>query len=222
MSLAYNALIQGSGFIYVDGKGDNALFAKVYSMARRMADPGAAKIGFVGAGVQARSHLEMFAAHFPLREAIIAGRGQTNIDLLAARAEALGLATTVAGTPREVLEQADIVVTSVTALGVKTPFLDAGWMKPGAFAAITDIGAPWQPETLGAFGRIVIDNRQQEAAMPKKLVDPALITADLLDVVSGKMPMAHERSAPSAFMFRGIAVGDFAIAALAWEKSQQR
>jgi len=36
VSIAYNALLQGSGFIYVDGKGDNSLFAKVFSMARRM------------------------------------------------------------------------------------------------------------------------------------------------------------------------------------------
>jgi len=36
ISLAYNALLQGSGFIYVDGKGDNSLYAKVFSMARNM------------------------------------------------------------------------------------------------------------------------------------------------------------------------------------------
>lgn len=36
ISLAYNALIQGSGFIYIDGKGDNALFSSVFSMVRRM------------------------------------------------------------------------------------------------------------------------------------------------------------------------------------------
>lgn len=36
VSLAYNALLQGSGFIYVDGKGDNALFANTFSMARSM------------------------------------------------------------------------------------------------------------------------------------------------------------------------------------------
>lgn len=36
VSLAYNALIQGSGFIYVDGKGDNSLFAKIFSMVRSM------------------------------------------------------------------------------------------------------------------------------------------------------------------------------------------
>lgn len=33
-SIAFNALVQGSGFIYVDGKGDNSLFATVFSLVR--------------------------------------------------------------------------------------------------------------------------------------------------------------------------------------------
>ncbi|HVT62356.1 MAG TPA: TraM recognition domain-containing protein [Legionellaceae bacterium] len=36
VSIAYNALVQNSGFIYVDGKGDNSLYAKVFSMVRSM------------------------------------------------------------------------------------------------------------------------------------------------------------------------------------------
>lgn len=36
VSLAYNSLIHASGFIYVDGKGDNSLFAKIFSMVRKM------------------------------------------------------------------------------------------------------------------------------------------------------------------------------------------
>jgi intracellular multiplication protein IcmO len=36
VSIAFNSLIHGSGFIYVDGKGDNSLFAKVFSMCRAM------------------------------------------------------------------------------------------------------------------------------------------------------------------------------------------
>lgn len=36
LSIAFNALAQGSGFIYVDGKGDNSLFAKVFAMVRSM------------------------------------------------------------------------------------------------------------------------------------------------------------------------------------------
>jgi len=34
ISLAFNSLVQGSGFIYVDGKGDNSLWAKIFSIAR--------------------------------------------------------------------------------------------------------------------------------------------------------------------------------------------
>jgi intracellular multiplication protein IcmO len=36
ISLAFNALSQASGFIYVDGKGDNSLYASVFSMVRSM------------------------------------------------------------------------------------------------------------------------------------------------------------------------------------------
>jgi intracellular multiplication protein IcmO len=36
ISIGCNALVQGSGFIYVDGKGDNTLFAKVFSLARML------------------------------------------------------------------------------------------------------------------------------------------------------------------------------------------
>ncbi len=36
VSIAFNALVQGSGFIYVDGKGDNSLYAKIFSMVRSM------------------------------------------------------------------------------------------------------------------------------------------------------------------------------------------
>ena len=36
VSIAFNALVQGSGFIYVDGKGDNSLYAKVFAMVRSM------------------------------------------------------------------------------------------------------------------------------------------------------------------------------------------
>ena len=36
ISIAYNALVQGSGFIYVDGKADNTIYAKIFAMVRRM------------------------------------------------------------------------------------------------------------------------------------------------------------------------------------------
>lgn len=36
VSLAYNAFLKATGFIYVDEKGDNSFFAKIFSMVRSM------------------------------------------------------------------------------------------------------------------------------------------------------------------------------------------
>lgn len=36
VSLAFNSLMHSSGFIYVDGKGDNSLYSKIFSMCRQM------------------------------------------------------------------------------------------------------------------------------------------------------------------------------------------
>lgn len=36
IGIAFNSLVFGSGFIYIDGKGDNSLFSKVFSMVRTM------------------------------------------------------------------------------------------------------------------------------------------------------------------------------------------
>lgn len=36
ISIACNALIQASGFIYIDGKGDNSLYSKIFSLVRSM------------------------------------------------------------------------------------------------------------------------------------------------------------------------------------------
>src|SRR3989338_2727990 len=36
LGITYNALLQASGFIYVDGKGDNSLYASIFSMVRSM------------------------------------------------------------------------------------------------------------------------------------------------------------------------------------------
>jgi len=36
LSLAYNALLQGSGFVFIDGKGDNKTAAKIFSMLRSL------------------------------------------------------------------------------------------------------------------------------------------------------------------------------------------
>lgn len=188
-------------------------------VARKLANPGSTSVAFVGAGVQARSHLDCFAALFPLTRISIFGRGQKNIDRLSAHARQMGLQVDVCDTAQAVVSDADLVVTSVTVTTLEEAFLDAGWLKPGAFATITDTGAPWRQETLGALDRIVIDDIAQETAMKKKMVPPDLVTTDLNGLVGGALPDGFVPQSRTAFVFRGIAIGDFAIAALAYQRA---
>ncbi len=191
-------------------------------MARRLGDPASTTIACIGTGVQARSHLDAFAALFPLRELRMVGRGQANIDRLEAHARARGLTARVCDSPREAIEGADLVVTSITLDYDTEPFLDARWLKPGAFAAITDLGIPWVPEGMPALGAAFIDDREQEAGAERPLIGPALVKGDLGEVVRGEVPAAFDPERRSAFLFRGLAIGDFAAAALAYEAALEK
>ncbi|MFT7594510.1 MAG: ornithine cyclodeaminase [Paracoccaceae bacterium] len=188
--------------------------------ARRLANPGAQQIAFVGSGVQARSHLQTFAALFPLTGISVYGRGQANIDRLCVMADDMGLNSRVCDTPRAAVEEADLIVSSVTLTHGIDPFVDAHWLKPGAFAAITDLALPWKPDSMSAFGAIFIDNTEQERASPQKMVSPDLVTGDLRALLDGSAQVALGNAARRAFIFRGIAIGDYALARLVWDRAQ--
>ncbi len=188
-------------------------------MAKRLANPDAKTIAFVGTGVQARSHLEAFSALFPLQNIHIYGRGQTNIDLLANDAKSRGLTAHICDTPKAALTGADIVVSSITLSYDTAPFLDALWLKPGAFATITDLAIPWIDSTMSAFEQLYVDDQAQEAATEKPMVNPAQITGDLQSLLTNTTPAKFDPSKRTAFVFRGLAIGDLAVAGLAYMRA---
>lgn len=184
--------------------------------AKRLAAPESATLGLIGAGVQGESHLRALADLFPLKSVRIYSRGQAGIDHLISVANGLGLEAKGA-TPQEAVEDADIVVSSVTLNYDTQPFVDARWLKPGCFAAITDLGLPWVADGQMAFGSVYVDDLAQEKLMEKPLVAPELITDDLTGLVTkGTTP---DMTRPNAFIFRGIAAGDLAVAALAYRRA---
>ena len=187
-------------------------------MARRLANSASQVIAFVGCGAQARSHLAAFAAMFPLAEARLVGRGKANIDRLVADCSAQGIATQVCD-PQAAIEGADIVVTSITLDHGVAPFLDARWLKPGAFAAVTDLGIPWVPAGMGALDAAYIDDKAQEAVSDTPMIDPALVQGDLAGVVTGAVPAAFDPAKRQALLFRGVAIGAFAVTALAYQRA---
>lgn len=207
------AILDGNWITAVRTAGLSAVAAKY------MARSDSSVIAFIGTGVQARSHLEAFADVYPLEEVRIFGRGQENIDRLSQLANELGKSVVVCASGKEAVTRADLTVSSVTYSATLEPFLDADWLKPGAFAAITDLGVPWRTASFPAFNRIVVDDLEQEAALPNKLAPPELVNGDLAGLVLGSFGGRERSDDRTAFIFRGHALGDLALSAVAYRKA---
>ena len=147
------------------------------------------------------------------------GRGTTNRDALCATGEALGLKVIKAASAREALEGADLIVTTVTFSPDVEPFLDARWLSPGTFATITDFAAPWEDDGMVAFDRIVVDDTEQELKSEMPLVNKDLIDGDVSGLVLGEVTARKNAQERTAFVFRGLALGDLAMAVLAYERA---
>ncbi len=213
--------ISGLPLAVMDGNWITAIRTAALSAAaaKRLARADSAVAGFIGAGVQARAHLTAFHALYPLREIRVFGRGRANIDALCRTAGELGLAAVVCGDADEVVAGSDLITTSVTFSDGVDPFLDARRMKPGGFAAITDLAAPWFKESFAALDRVIIDDLEQEAAMESKLADPSVVHGDLPGLVLGRTAGRTDDAQRTAFVFRGHAIGDLALAALAYQRA---
>ena len=208
------AILDGNWITAVRTAGLSAVAAK------HMARPDSKVIACVGCGVQAKSHLRAFADLFPLEQVRVFGRGQANVDSLCELAEDMSLKSIRCATGEEAVRDADLIVSSVTYSANLVPFLDANWLKAGSFASITDLAAPWIKEEFSAFNQIAIDDLEQEAALPNKLVPPEYVTGDLSGLVLRKFTGRKNKQDRNAFIFRGHALGDLALSALAFQNSR--
>ena len=187
--------------------------------AKRMARADSRIVAFIGCGVQAHSHLQAFLDMFPLEEIRAFGRGAANRDKLCEAAELQGLKAVASPTGQAAIEGADLIVTSVTLSSSVEPFLDARGVKSGAFAAITDFALPWVKDSLLTLDRVMVDDVEQEIASGSPVIDPSHMEGSLQDLVTGDIPPRENDTDRIAFMFRGLAVGDLALAGVAYQKA---
>jgi ornithine cyclodeaminase/alanine dehydrogenase len=188
--------------------------------AKRLARADSTTVAFIGCGVQARGHLEALSDLFPLREIRAFGRGSRNRDALCQLARSRGIAAMPCDAARAAVDGADLVVTTLTLVPEPVPFLDARWLKPGSFTTMTDLALPWLPETMSSFDRIIIDDLEQEAKMSKPMVKSSLVAGDLTELVCGDVPGRQSAGERTTFAFRGLAVGDLAVAGLAYVRAK--
>ncbi len=190
--------------------------------AKYLARPDAAVAAFIGCGAQAHAHLDAFSQIFPLREIRILGRGKSNRDILCQKARALGLTAHDCDTAQSAVMDADIIISTTPTTTAPVRHIDAGWLKPGAFASLVDLARPWIADSLQQFDDIVIDDLEQEAQMPVQMLDTTLISGDLQDLVTGRIAGRSGDSERCAFIFRGLALADLALASLAYQTAVDR
>ncbi|MEP2980402.1 MAG: ornithine cyclodeaminase family protein [Lentilitoribacter sp.] len=202
------AILDGNWITAVRTAGLSATAAKY--LARKDA-----KIaGFIGCGVQARSHLEAFCDGFPIEKVLLFGRGKRNIELTKELAMSLGLDVEICDRFEDVTAQSDILTTSLTYTPQLVPFLKADAMKKGSFAAVTDLGAPWVKQSFSEFDVLAIDDLVQEKSLPNKIANMEDIKGDIFDLVLGQINKRSSDEERTAFVFRGLALGDLALTSL--------
>jgi ornithine cyclodeaminase/alanine dehydrogenase len=72
---------------------------------------------------------------------------------------------------------------------------------------------------MAAFDRIVIDDLEQESTMPQPMVRPEWVAGDITGMVNGDVDGRKSDSETAAFVFRGLALGDLALAGPASQRS---
>lgn len=218
LSDANTAVIQA----VMDGTGITAIRPAAVSLvaARHLARKDSRRMGFIACGQQALSHLDAFAAEFPIRQLACYSRRATTAEAFAAKARARGFAAAVVTDPRGAVENQDIVVSSAPRGSFPAPFLDPAWVSPGAYVTAVDLARSWKCEAMRALDLVATDNREQseeESRQPGVLPYSGKYDADLVELAAGKHPGRTNPRQRAILIHPGLGLGDVAVAALALE-----
>ncbi len=187
-----------------------------------LAAPDAGRLAVLGAGVQARSHLEAMALVRRLRRIRVWSRTAAHARRLAAEAGTrFGVRVEVAPTAAEALTGADIVCTT---LACTEPVVEAAMLAPGAHLNAVGACVPTARELatdVVASALIVVDSRESALAEAGDLLipmwagelGPDAIAAELGELLLGRHPGRTRADQLSVFESLGLAIEDVAAGA---------
>ena len=182
----------------------------------------AGELAILGAGVQARTHMEAIAAVRPLRRVRIWSRNPEHAaGLTSEMRHRFQFPIEAALSAEAAVRDADIVAT-VTAS--PQPILQRGWLKEGVHINAVGSSIPTTREidtATMAAARLFVDRRESALAEAGDLLMPMRegavtgdhIVAELGEVIIGKNPGRRSPSELTLFKSLGLAVEDVASAA---------
>jgi len=174
-----------------------------------------ATAGILACGVQGRTNLLALAALFPLQRVfaydVSAAAQRRYVDEMSS---ALGIEVVGVDSPRDAVAESDLVVTSGPIRKHPEPTIDAGWLRPGAFASAVDFDSYWTPAALREFDRVVTDDRAQfhyyrDVGYFQATPEPH---ASLEEIVVGLRPGRVRAEERTLAMNLGLALEDMVVA----------
>lgn len=192
--------------------------------AKYLANPDPHTLAIIGCGVQGRSHTEAMTAAFPSIDCVTAY--DVSSDNLNAYADEMSkrFSTTEfrrCSSPRDAVADADIVITAGPIKKTPEPGIEAGWIRPGAFASPVDFDTYWTREALNEFDKLLTDDipqfhfYQQQGYFGRF---PELY-ADLSDVLCSTKAGRTSPEERILSMHLGLAIEDAAVARMLYERA---
>lgn len=187
---------------------------------RALAREDARELAVIGAGVQARSHINAMAALDRFERARIWSRTAAHAERLAAEARRALFPIEVAESAEAAVRGADVVVTATSS---PTPVLQRDWLAEGAHVNAVGSSIPatreLDTETVAAASLFVdrresTENESGDYLIPLRegAIGPDHIRAELGDVLVGTAPGRTSSGELTVFKSLGIAIEDLAAA----------
>ena len=187
------------------------------SATRALAREDASDLALLGAGVQARTHLEAMRAVRPIRRVRVWTRDRARAQRFA---ETSPVAVEIAPSARAAVEGADLICTVTAA---REPILEGAWLRPGAHinAAGACFAAARELDTAAVVrSRLFIDRRESTLAESGDFLIPRAegaigddhIVGEIGDVLLGRVPGRRSPDEITLYKSLGIAIQDLAAA----------
>jgi len=196
--------------------------------AKYLARDNSETVGIIGAGKQAYTQLMALNEVMDIKEATVYCRTCSSREIFAQRvSEKYGIDVKAVETPREAVENRDVVVTVTP---VSDPVIKAEWISPGTHINAMGADAPGKEELETALvlkSSVFIDNWEQashsgEINVPvsRGLLLEEDLAGTLGDVINGKIPGRTYDKEITIFDSTGLAVQDITTAWTVYEKAK--
>jgi alanine dehydrogenase len=214
-----------AGVIEADRLGQLRTGAASGVAAKHLAREGAASLGVIGCGWQARSQVACIREALPGIEQVVAYcRSDERLEEFCRE-----LGADAAESHRDAAAQ-DVVVTATTS---RDPVLRGEWLQPGALVCAIGANDPRRREldnvVLERSAFVCCDSVEQARLESGDLIEPVeagvldwLEVHELQEVVAGELPGRQADGDIVLFKSNGLAAWDVAIGATALERARER